>query len=143
MIRSMMLSIRRMICIMICIMILSIRMLSVKIMMCIMMISTMMMSIVIMILSIMIMSIMIMICSKGKIIRKKRLGMGRLMGINVWLIKKITISILIHILIHILISSFIIPIKLINFCFIDTSTLLKTSITKYLHDYIQAYFALL
>lgn len=85
-----------------------------------------------------------MISSNNKIIRRKRLEMGRLASITTRLISPITISITIHILITFhTINRNIIPIKVIKFCFIGSSTLLKTSITKYLHDYIQTYFALL
>lgn len=82
--------------------------------------------------------------SKNKIIRRMELERKRKTSITTWLIFPITISITILNLISITtINRNIIPIKVIKFCFIGSSTLLTTSITEYLHDYIQTYFALL
>lgn len=105
------------------------------------------MNIIIMIKSRIRLGIMKIMSSKNKIIRRKRLKRRRVMGISARLISPITISITIHILItfHFFttINRNIISIKVIKFCFIGSSTLLTTSITKYLNDYIQTYFALL
>lgn len=82
--------------------------------------------------------------SKNKIIRRMELERKRKTSITTRRISPITISITIHIpSLFTTINRNIIPIKVIKFCFIDSSTLLTTSITKYLHDYIQTYFALL
>lgn len=86
--------------------------------------------------------------SKNKIIRRMELERKRETSITTRLISPITISMTISMTIPIsslftTINRNIIPIKVIKFCFIGSSTLLKTSITKYLHDYIQTHFALL